>query len=152
MEAHIMAYLNEIWFILVAVLFVGFFFLEGFDFGVGMSMQLLGKDAHERRILINTIGPFWDANEVWLITAGGAIFAAFPHWYATMFSGYYIPFTILLLALIGRGSPLNLEGRSRRLHGSKRGTGSSSLAVCFRHFYSECYSQVCYEECQLIKI
>ncbi|WP_368783352.1 cytochrome d ubiquinol oxidase subunit II, partial [Klebsiella pneumoniae] len=59
MEAHIMAYLNEIWFILVAVLFVGFFFLEGFDFGVGMSMQLLGKDAHERRILINTIGPFW---------------------------------------------------------------------------------------------
>ena len=82
-----MAYLNEIWFILVAVLFVGFFFLEGFDFGVGMSMQLLGKDAHERRILINTIGPFWDANEVWLITAGGAIFAAFPHWYATMFSG-----------------------------------------------------------------
>ncbi len=130
-----MAYLNEIWFILVAVLFVGFFFLEGFDFGVGMSMQLLGKDAHERRILINTIGPFWDANEVWLITAGGAIFAAFPHWYATMFSGYYIPFAVLLLALIGRGSPLNSEGRLRKPLGSRHGTGSSSLAVCFRHFY-----------------
>lgn len=111
MEAHIMAYLNEIWFILVAVLFVGFFFLEGFDFGVGMSMQLLGKDAHERRILINTIGPFWDANEVWLITAGGAIFAAFPHWYATMFSGYYIPFAVLLLALIGRGVAFEFRGK-----------------------------------------
>ncbi|BBP93189.1 hypothetical protein BsIDN1_68070 [Bacillus safensis] len=112
MEAHIMVYLNEIWFILVAVLFVGFFFLEGFDFGVGMSMQLLGKDAHERRILINTIGPFWDANEVWLITAGGAIFfAAFPHWYATMFSGYYIPFAVLLLALIGRGVAFEFRGK-----------------------------------------
>ncbi|PRS14030.1 cytochrome d ubiquinol oxidase subunit II [Bacillus pumilus] len=106
-----MAYLNEIWFILVAVLFVGFFFLEGFDFGVGISMQLLGKDAHERRILINTIGPFWDANEVWLITAGGAIFAAFPNWYATMFSGYYIPFAVLLLALIGRGVAFEFRGK-----------------------------------------
>ncbi|MGE6630503.1 cytochrome d ubiquinol oxidase subunit II [Bacillus sp. NPDC077027] len=106
-----MAYLNEIWFILVAVLFIGFFFLEGFDFGVGMSMQLLGKNDHERRILINTIGPFWDANEVWLITAGGAIFAAFPNWYATMFSGYYIPFVLLLLALIGRGVAFEFRGK-----------------------------------------
>ncbi|MFS0781800.1 cytochrome d ubiquinol oxidase subunit II [Bacillus sp. 1P06AnD] len=95
--------LNELWFVLVAVLFVGFFFLEGFDFGVGMLTRLLGRNEKERDQLINTIGPFWDANEVWLITAGGALFAAFPHWYATMFSGYYIPFVFFLLALIARG-------------------------------------------------
>ncbi|MGM9925747.1 MAG: cytochrome d ubiquinol oxidase subunit II [Bacillus sp. (in: firmicutes)] len=95
--------LNELWFILVAVLFIGFFFLEGFDFGVGMSTRLLARSPKERDQLIKTIGPFWDANEVWLLTAGGAIFAAFPHWYATMFSGYYIPFVFFLVALIARG-------------------------------------------------
>ncbi|WP_042347742.1 cytochrome d ubiquinol oxidase subunit II [Bacillus massiliigorillae] len=95
--------LNELWFILVAVLFVGFFFLEGFDFGVGMSTRLIAKNEAERDQLLKTIGPFWDANEVWLLTAGGAIFAAFPHWYATMFSGYYIPFVFFLLFLIARG-------------------------------------------------
>ena len=95
--------LNELWFVLVAVLFVGFFFLEGFDFGVGMATRLIAQNQRERRLLINTIGPFWDANEVWLITAGGAMFAAFPHWYATFFSGYYVPLAILLLALISRG-------------------------------------------------
>ena len=95
--------LNEVWFILVTVLFIGFFFLEGFDFGVGMSTRLIARDAKERDQLLHTIGPFWDANEVWLLTAGGAVFAAFPHWYATMFSGYYIPFVFFLLALIARG-------------------------------------------------
>ncbi|RXZ77832.1 cytochrome d ubiquinol oxidase subunit II [Paenibacillaceae bacterium] len=95
--------LNELWFWLIAVLFVGFFFLEGFDFGVGMATRLLAKTNHEKRMLINTIGPFWDANEVWLITAAGAMFAAFPHWYSTMFSGFYLPLTVILLALIGRG-------------------------------------------------
>lgn len=95
--------LPELWFILIAVLFVGFFFLEGFDFGVGMLTRLLAKNKDERTQLLNTIGPFWDANEVWLITAGGALFAAFPNWYATMFSGYYTLFVIFLLALIGRG-------------------------------------------------
>ncbi|MFD0675617.1 MULTISPECIES: cytochrome d ubiquinol oxidase subunit II [unclassified Paenibacillus] len=95
--------LNELWFVLVAVLFIGFFFLEGFDFGVGMSTSLLARTDGERRVLINSIGPFWDGNEVWLITAGGAMFAAFPHWYATMFSGYYTPLVLVLLALIGRG-------------------------------------------------
>ncbi|MHC5251451.1 cytochrome d ubiquinol oxidase subunit II [Listeria kieliensis] len=95
--------LNELWFLLIAVLFVGFFFLEGFDFGVGMSTRFMARNDLERRVLVNTIGPFWDANEVWLLTAGGAIFAAFPNWYATMFSGYYIPFVVLLLALIARG-------------------------------------------------
>ncbi|MBB3909279.1 cytochrome d ubiquinol oxidase subunit II [Anoxybacteroides rupiense] len=103
--------LNELWFILVAVLFIGFFFLEGFDFGVGMAGRFLGKNDVERRIMINTIGPFWDANEVWLLTGGGAIFAAFPHWYATMFSGYYIPFVFVLLALIGRGVAFEFRGK-----------------------------------------
>ncbi|MGM9925743.1 MAG: cytochrome d ubiquinol oxidase subunit II [Bacillus sp. (in: firmicutes)] len=95
--------LNELWFILIVVLFVGFFFLEGFDFGVGMSTRLIANSEAERNQLLKTIGPFWDANEVWLITAGGAIFAAFPHWYATMFSGYYIPFVFFLVCLIIRG-------------------------------------------------
>lgn len=95
--------LNEAWFILIAVLFVGFFILEGYDFGVGIVGRFLGKTDYEKRVYINTIGPFWDANEVWLITAGGAMFAAFPHWYATMFSGFYIPLVFMLLALILRG-------------------------------------------------
>ncbi|TBL76095.1 cytochrome d ubiquinol oxidase subunit II [Paenibacillus thalictri] len=95
--------LETVWFILIAVLFVGFFFLEGFDFGVGMLARFLGKTDTERRVLINTIGPFWDANEVWLITAGGAMFAAFPNWYATLFSGFYLALFFMLLALIGRG-------------------------------------------------
>lgn len=103
--------LNELWFILVAVLFIGFFFLEGFDFGVGMSTRFLAKNDMERRVLINSIGPFWDANEVWLLTAGGAMFAAFPNWYATMFSGYYTPLVVLLLALIVRGVAFEFRGK-----------------------------------------
>jgi cytochrome d ubiquinol oxidase subunit II len=95
--------LNTIWFILIAVLYTGFFVLEGFDFGVGMLLPFLGREDVERRAVINTIGPTWDANEVWLLTAGGATFAAFPHWYATLFSGFYLPLFLLLLALIGRG-------------------------------------------------
>lgn len=95
--------LNELWFLLIAILFVGFFILEGFDFGVGTVARFLGKDEAEKKVYIGTIGPFWDANEVWLITAGGAMFAAFPHWYATLFSGFYIPFVFMLLALIVRG-------------------------------------------------
>ncbi len=95
--------LNTIWFVLIAVLFIGFFFLEGFDYGVGILLPFLGKDDTSRRKVINAIGPHWDGNEVWLLTAGGAIFAAFPHWYATMFSGFYIALVIMLLALIGRG-------------------------------------------------
>lgn len=103
--------LNELWFVLVAVLFIGFFFLEGFDFGIGMSTRFLAKNDMERRVLINSIGPFWDANEVWLLTAGGAMFAAFPNWYATMFSGYYTPLVVLLLALIGRGVAFEFRGK-----------------------------------------
>ncbi len=94
--------LNILWFILIAVLFTGYFFLEGFDFGVGILMPFLGRDDHNRRLIINTIGPFWDANEVWLLTAGGAIFAAFPNWYATLFSGFYLALLLMLVALILR--------------------------------------------------
>lgn len=103
--------LNELWFILVAVLFIGFFFLEGFDFGIGMSTRFLAKNDMEKRVLINSIGPFWDANEVWLLTAGGAMFAAFPNWYATMFSGYYTALVVLLLALIARGVAFEFRGK-----------------------------------------
>lgn len=95
--------LNTLWFILIAVLFTGFFVLEGFDFGVGMLVPVLGKTDEERRLLINSIGPFWDANEVWLITAGAAMFAAFPDWYATLFSGFYVALSVMLLALMARG-------------------------------------------------
>ena len=95
--------LNILWFILITVLFVGFFFLEGFDFGVGILLPFLGKNDSERRVIINTIGPVWDGNEVWLITAGGAMFAAFPNWYATLFSGFYLALFLVLVALIIRG-------------------------------------------------
>lgn len=95
--------LSELWFLLIAVLFVGFMFLEGFDFGVGMGAKFLAKNDRENQLLNKAIGPTWAGNEVWLVTAGGAMFAAFPHWYATLFSGYYIPFMALLLALTARG-------------------------------------------------
>lgn len=95
--------LNILWFILITVLFVGFFFLEGFDFGVGILLPFLGKNDSERRLIINTIGPVWDGNEVWMITAGGAMFAAFPNWYATLFSGFYLALFLVLFALIIRG-------------------------------------------------
>ncbi|MEG6520821.1 cytochrome d ubiquinol oxidase subunit II [Desulfotomaculum sp. 1211_IL3151] len=95
--------LNILWFILVTVLFIGFFFLEGFDYGVGILLPFLGKNDDERRIVINSIGPVWDGNEVWLLTAGGASFAAFPNWYATLFSGFYLALFLILVALILRG-------------------------------------------------
>lgn len=103
--------LNTIWFILIAVLFIGFFVLEGFDFGVGILLPFLGKKDIERRQIINTIGPHWDGNEVWLITAGGAMFAAFPMWYATLFSGFYLPLFLLLLGLIVRGVAFEFRGK-----------------------------------------
>ncbi len=104
-------FLQILWFILVAVLWIGFFFLEGFDFGVGMLMPFVGKKDEERRAIINTIGSTWDGNEVWLLTAGGATFAAFPHWYATMFSGFYLALFLLLVGLIIRG--ISFEYRSK---------------------------------------
>lgn len=104
-------FLQILWFILIAVLWIGFFFLEGFDFGVGMLLPFLGKKDEERRAIINTIGSVWDGNEVWLLTAGGATFAAFPHWYATMFSGFYLALFLLLVGLILRG--ISFEYRSK---------------------------------------
>ncbi|QIP85659.1 cytochrome d ubiquinol oxidase subunit II [Streptomyces sp. Tu 2975] len=95
--------LHNVWFVLIAVLWIGYFFLEGFDFGIGVLTKLLAKDRTERRVLINTIGPVWDGNEVWLLTAGGATFAAFPEWYATLFSGFYLPLLLILVCLIVRG-------------------------------------------------
>ncbi|WP_171164811.1 cytochrome d ubiquinol oxidase subunit II [Streptomyces sp. I05A-00742] len=96
-------HLHDFWFLLIAVLWTGYFFLEGFDFGIGVLTKALARDRAERRVLINTIGPVWDANEVWLITAAGATFAAFPDWYATLFSGFYLPLLAILVALIVRG-------------------------------------------------
>ncbi|MFF7299354.1 cytochrome d ubiquinol oxidase subunit II [Streptomyces sp. NPDC008265] len=95
--------LHDVWFVLIAVLWTGYFFLEGFDFGVGVLTKLLARDRREKRVLINTIGPVWDGNEVWLLTAGGATFAAFPDWYATLFSGFYLPLLVILICLIIRG-------------------------------------------------
>jgi len=95
--------LETLWFVLIAVLWTGFFFLEGFDFGVGILLPFIGKTDEDRRVMINTIGPTWDGNEVWLLTAGGAMFAAFPEWYATMFSGFYLALLLVLVGLIVRG-------------------------------------------------
>lgn len=104
--------LHDVWFVLIAVLWTGYFFLEGFDFGIGVLTKLLARDRKERRVLINTIGPVWDGNEVWLLSAGGATFAAFPEWYATLFSGFYLPLLIILLCLIVRG--VAFEYRAKR--------------------------------------
>ena len=94
--------LSLLWFLLIAVLWTGYLVLEGFDFGVGMLLRTFARDERERRVMLRTIGPVWDGNEVWLLTAGGATFAAFPEWYATMFSGMYLPLFVILLALIVR--------------------------------------------------
>jgi cytochrome bd ubiquinol oxidase subunit II len=104
--------LTTIWFALIAVLWIGYFCLEGFDFGVGMLSGILARDDTERRVLLNTIGPVWDGNEVWVLVAGGATFAAFPEWYATLFSGFYLPLLLILLALIVRN--LAIEYRSKK--------------------------------------
>jgi cytochrome d ubiquinol oxidase subunit II len=104
--------LTILWFWIIAALFVGYFVLDGFDFGVGMTIPFLGKDETDRRMLINTIGPVWDLNETWLIVAGASLFAAFPEWYATLFSGFYLPLLFILLALIIRG--VSFEYRHQR--------------------------------------
>jgi cytochrome bd ubiquinol oxidase subunit II len=101
------------WYIIIAVLWTGFFVLEGFDMGVGMLHGVVGRDEAGRRAVINTIGPLWDGNEVWLIVAGAAIFAAFPLWYATMFSGFYLALVLLLAALMFRGVSFEYRGKSQ---------------------------------------
>jgi cytochrome bd ubiquinol oxidase subunit II len=103
--------LHTIWFIVITVLWIGFFVLEGFDFGVGALHTFIGKSAAGRRVAINTIGPWWDGNEVWLIVAGASMFAAFPGWYATMFSALYLALVLLLVALFGRGVSFEYRGK-----------------------------------------
>lgn len=104
--------LAVLWFCIVGFFFVGYFVLDGFDFGVGMAMPFLAKDEVDRRVMINTIGPVWDLNETWLIVAGACLFAAFPEWYATLFSGFYLALLLILLALIVRG--VTFEYRHQR--------------------------------------
>jgi cytochrome d ubiquinol oxidase subunit II len=104
--------LNTIWFGIIAFLWLGYFFLEGFDFGVGTLLPIVGRSEEDRRAVYHSIHPFWDGNEVWLIVAGGATFAAFPEWYATLFSGFYLALFVILVALIGRG--VAIEYRSKR--------------------------------------
>jgi cytochrome d ubiquinol oxidase subunit II len=103
--------LADVWFVLIAVLWTGYFVLEGFDFGVGLLLPVLGRDETNRRVLINTIGPVWDGNEVWLLVAGGATFAAFPEWYASLFSGFYLALLLVLVALIVRGVAFEYRGK-----------------------------------------
>jgi len=107
------ASLNTAWFALIGLLWTGYFVLDGFDFGVGILLPLVSRDDVDRRLCINTIGPVWDGNEVWLIVAAGATFAAFPTWYATMFSAFYLPLIVILLFLIVRG--VSFEFRSKGL-------------------------------------
>ena len=105
-------HLSDLWFIAIAVLWSGYFVLEGFDFGVGILLPFLSRgDETAKRVMINTIGPVWDGNEVWLLTAGGATFAAFPAWYAAMFSAFYLPLLIILVALIIRGVAFEYRGK-----------------------------------------
>ena len=112
--------LAVVWFVLVALLWTGFFILEGFDFGVGMLHAAVGRSDEERQVAIDSIGPLWDGNEVWLIVAGAAMFAAFPGWYATMFSAFYLP---LVLLLVGAHRPRRVRS-STGTSGSPRGGGA----------------------------
>ena len=105
-------HLHTLWFLILAILWVGFFVLEGFDFGVGALHMIVGKTETGRRVALNTIGPFWDGNEVWLGVAGAGTFAAFPAWYATMFSALYLALLVVLAALIARGVAFEFRGKS----------------------------------------
>jgi len=107
--------LNEIWFLVVGFLFIGYFVLDGFDFGVGMALPFLGKDDIDRRVLINTIGPVWDLNETWVVVAGASLFAAFPEWYASLFSGFYLPLLLILASLILRGVAFEYRGKGHTI-------------------------------------
>src|SRR4051794_8992324 len=120
--------LTDIWFLLIAVLWTGYFVLEGFDFGVGMLLPVVGRTENDRRVAINTIGPVWDGNEVWLLVAGGATFAAFPEWYASLFSGFYLALLLILVALILRGVAFEFRGKINRTGGGATGTSRSSQA------------------------
>jgi cytochrome d ubiquinol oxidase subunit II len=120
-------FLRVLWFILIAALWIGFFFLEGFDFGVGILLPFLGKSDVERRAIINTIGPVWDANEMWLIVAITAMFGVFPAWYGTMFSGFYLAMVAIIIALMIRG--ISFEYRSKDARPQWRGRFDWMIAV-----------------------
>ncbi|GII54172.1 cytochrome c oxidase assembly protein [Planotetraspora thailandica] len=123
--------LTTVWFLLIAVLWTGYFVLEGFDFGVGILLPLLGRTEADRRVLVGSIGPVWDGNEVWLLVAGGAMFAAFPEWYATLFSGFYLPLFLILLSLIVRGVALEYRNKSDSPRGWDRAFFWGSLGPAF---------------------
>ncbi len=119
--------LNSFWFVIIAVLWVGYFILEGFDFGVGILLKVVAKDQAERRAVLTTLGPLWDGNEVWLLVAGGATFAAFPEWYATLFSGFYLPLFLILISLIVRG--VAFEYRSKYGKAQWRGNWDTAIMI-----------------------
>jgi len=119
--------LTTLWFALIAVLWIGYFVLEGFDFGVGVLLHVIGRNEPERRAMIRTIGPVWDGNEVWVLVAGGATFAAFPEWYATLFSGFYLALFLILVGLIVRG--IGIEYRNKRGDLAWRGRMDILIAV-----------------------
>ncbi|MFF4190484.1 cytochrome d ubiquinol oxidase subunit II [Nonomuraea sp. NPDC001831] len=123
--------MENVWFVLIAVLWTGYFLLEGFDFGVGILMPVLSREEADRRAVLRTIGPVWDGNEVWLLVAGGATFAAFPEWYATLFSGFYLPLFLILLALIARGVALEYRSKSDSTRGWDRALFWGSLVPAF---------------------
>src|SRR3954466_5128225 len=116
------------WFVLVALLWTGFFVLEGFDFGVGMLHTVVGRNDAERQLAIDSIGPFWDGNEVWLIVAGAAMFAAFPAWYATLFSALYLALVLVLVALIARGIAFEFGEKVKAPHWRRTWTWAATLA------------------------
>ena len=122
--------LQIVWFCLIAVLWIGFLVLEGFDYGVAMLIPVLGKNEKDKRVIVNTIGPVWDGNEVWLLTAGGAMFAAFPGWYATLFSGLYLPLFLILVGLIIRG--VSFEYRAK--HPDARWRNAFDWMACIGSF------------------
>lgn len=129
-----MDWLPALWFVLIAVLWCGYLFLEGFDLGVGMMIGIGRSSEQRKRVLLNTIGPVWDGNEVWLLTAGGATFAAFPHWYASLFSALYIPLTLVLVALIFRAVAIEYRGKAKTAAASKlwdAALGYGSLVAAF---------------------
>ncbi|HET9593625.1 MAG TPA: cytochrome d ubiquinol oxidase subunit II [Solirubrobacterales bacterium] len=118
MDAY--TFLQALWFVLISVLWLGYFVLEGFDFGVGMLIRAVGKTKEERRAVIHSIGPVWDGNEVWLLVAGGATFAAFPQWYATLFSGFYLALFLILVGLIVRNVSFEFWGKAASERGRER--------------------------------
>jgi cytochrome d ubiquinol oxidase subunit II len=122
--------LSSLWFILLTILFAGFFCLEGFDYGAGMLTPFLGKNELERRMIVNSVGPFWHGNEVWMITAGGAMFAAFPQAYATLFSGFYLALFLMLMALIARGCAFEF----RNLQQNECWRNTWDWLICFGSF------------------